>query len=63
MKYAIVIDGKVDNIVEWDGKTDYKPEGELVKLKDDQVVSIGWAYKDKKFVDPAPKKPVKPDYM
>lgn len=66
MRYAIVIDGKVDNIIEWDGKSEYKPDtGELFKLNDVPAsegqeekispVGIGWTLQDGKFIAPPSK--------
>lgn len=61
MKYAIVIDGKVDNLIELEPKSDFTPqEGELVKIKANQQVSMGWLYKNGKFTDPDPQEPEKP---
>lgn len=58
MRYAIVIDGKVDNVVEWDGITQYEPEpGELVKLHDQARVAAGWTYADGKFTEPESTQP------
>lgn len=56
MKYAIVDkDNVVENIVEYDGKTAYKPKGTLVKIKKDQIVDIGWLHKDGEFTEPKKK--------
>ena len=56
MKYAIVTKGKVENVIEYDGKSRLDVKGELVKA-DDVFVNVGFTYKDGKFTDPdAPKK-------
>jgi hypothetical protein len=53
--YAIVIDGVVDNVVVWDGVTEYNPEGLLLDLTDsDPEPGIGWDYDGEKFVDNRP---------
>lgn len=49
--YAVVINGIVDNIVVWDGETDWKPnEGEVVPISGS--VSIGWNYENGNFTPP-----------
>lgn len=55
MKYAIVKDNKVVNVIRWDGESRYTcPEGcELVKLQGKG--GIGWDYIDRDFVDNRPK--------
>ncbi|MCM7636307.1 hypothetical protein [Enterobacter roggenkampii] len=46
--YAVVVDGIVENLVEWDGESDWKPEeGEAILT--DGFVDIGWLYDGKKF--------------
>lgn len=42
MKYAIVKDGLVANLVEWDGSSDFTPDGELIKA--DENAWIGGEY-------------------
>lgn len=55
MRYAIVVKGKVTNVVEYDGKSRYKPdEGKLVKV-DTLPVGIDWTYEGGKFVEPVQK--------
>lgn len=57
MKYAIIKDGKVTNIIEYDGKSKYKADGDLVKVPADSTASTGWEYKNDKFIEPPkPKK-------
>lgn len=57
-KYAIIEDGAVTNIVEWDGEsaTWQPPEGTYAQLVPEGVsVCIGWTYLAKEgFVAPAP---------
>jgi hypothetical protein len=50
--YALVRNGKVVNVVVWDGESDYQPDGELVPL--DGPGGIGWDYVDGTFVDNRP---------
>jgi len=47
MKYAIVKDSFVTNIVEWDGSSEYAVDGELVQATD--VAYIGGAYDGSSF--------------
>ena len=42
MKYAIVKDSLVTNIVEWDGESEYNPDGELIQA--DANAWIGGEY-------------------
>lgn len=51
MRYAIVHDGTVENVVLWDGEADWTaPEGcDLVALSDDQRVGAGDTYDGEAF--------------
>ena len=44
MRYAIITDGTVENVIEWDGQTDYTTSGDLIQLNDEQTVSPGDTY-------------------
>ena len=49
--YAIVENGSVTNIVEWDGEAEWSPDaGEAVLV--DGSVGIGWSYSDSTFTAP-----------
>lgn len=51
--YAVVLDGKVINVIVWDGVTEYAPdEGELVPLTGN--AGIGWGYVNGEFIKPEP---------
>jgi hypothetical protein len=51
--YAVVVGGKVANVVVWDGVSDWKPsEGEVVPLTDN--AGIDWDYADGVFTDNRP---------
>ena len=54
MKYAIVKDNEVTNIVEWDGKSDFAPDGELVKATEDTKIGGSWDGNVFTFVEPDP---------
>ncbi|EMO4762579.1 TPA: hypothetical protein ACQZF0_000426 [Escherichia coli] len=57
MQYALVKNGIVENMIEWDGVTEYVPgEGFEVIMADNQVVQIGYKFDGKKFI--SPEKPV-----
>lgn len=57
MKYAIVKNDEIVNIVEYDGKSTYKPDGELVKIGNDSLAQPGWVRNKKgEFVEPKPDK-------
>jgi hypothetical protein len=52
-QYALIVDGVVENVVEWDGETRYEPVGELVLLVEGEGVGIGWKRnKNNKWVAP-----------
>jgi hypothetical protein len=53
--YAIVQDGKVTNVVVWDGVTPYNPEGELILVAGmTPEPGIDWDYDGENFVDNRP---------
>ena len=54
MKYAIVNSGIVDNIIEWDGSSEYQTDGIFIDA--DANASIGGVYADGAFV-PRPPEP------
>ena len=58
MKYAIIKSGIVENIVEWDGTSEYQTDGVLVEA--DANAYIGGVYADGAFVarppEPEPEK-------
>ena len=57
MKYAIVKDSLVTNIVEWDGSSEYQVDGELIQATD--VAYIGGEYNGS-FVARPPAPPYEP---
>ena len=58
MKYAIVKDSAVKNIIEWDGVSEFNVDGELIQA--DANAYIGGVYADGAFVarppEPEPEK-------
>lgn len=52
MKYALVKNNAVTNVVEWDGESEFETDGELVPVTGDQMVSIGYAYDGDSFIAP-----------
>lgn len=58
-KYAEVIDGKVTNIVMWNGEAEVAGSENFVEILDDVFVDLGMDYSKGKFVDNRPK-PVEP---
>ena len=50
--YAHIIEGKVVNVVIWDGESDLPFADKLVELTDN--AGIDWDYKDGKFTDNRP---------
>ena len=52
--YAVVQNGLVVNVIEWDGITDYDPgEGLELVLAEGRGVSIGYAWNGENFIAPA----------
>lgn len=49
--YAMIKDGVVFNVAEWDGKTDWNPDCQIVECPD-EYTGIGWGWNGKKFIPP-----------
>lgn len=49
--YAVVEDGRVTNIVLWDGETEWTPSSGYA-VQCDEGAGIGWLYADGKFTAP-----------
>jgi hypothetical protein len=56
--YALIQDGKVVNVIVWDGLSEFNSLADLVELTNN--AGIGWNYVDGKFSDNRPK-PTEPD--
>ncbi len=54
MKYAVVKNNEVTNIVEWDGESIYSPDGELVAATEDTKIGGSWDGNVFTFVTPEP---------
>lgn len=53
MRYAVIIDEVVVNVVEWDGETPWQaPDGSTVVPAEDPSIQIGVGYVDGAVVDP-----------
>lgn len=52
MRYAIVVDGIVTNVVLWDGEATWQTDGESVPLPDGSPVGIGWSWDGSEWVAP-----------
>lgn len=54
--YALVKNGKVENVISWDGVSEYDPgvEYTIIETKD---AAIGWSYDGSKFSPPPPPPP------
>jgi len=50
--YAMISNGVVRNIAEWDGVSAWEPEYEVVEIPEGMVVGIGWLYLDGEWQDP-----------
>lgn len=53
MRYAVVVDGIVTNVVLWDGESTWQPEGEVVAIPEDSPVGPDWTYDGSGFQRPA----------
>jgi hypothetical protein len=51
--YAIIEEGKVTNVVVWDGEAEWEDSDKAVEVQGN--AGIGWDYKDGKFTDNRPK--------
>lgn len=62
MRYAIVRNGIVENLTEWDGNAEtwHPPEGAKAEAFPEGAVSIGWTWNDGTPVDPNPPAAPKP---
>ena len=54
MKYAIINSGVVDNIVEWDGVSEYNVNGELIQADANAKIGGSWDGNVFSFVEPEP---------
>ena len=52
--YAHIIDGKVVNVLIWDGEAPYTSDEELVMIPEGTTAGIDWDYIDGEFVDNRP---------
>jgi hypothetical protein len=52
--YAHIVDGKVVNVLLWDGETPYITDQELVMIPEGTAAGIDWDYIDGKFIDNRP---------
>lgn len=59
MRYAIVKNGEVINIIEWDGLAEYLPAENCDVYDVVPEVSIGWTFVNEEFVAPDP--PILPE--
>lgn len=53
-RYAVIVDGKVDNVILWDGETDWVEDANTIALADDSPIGPGYAYDGVNFVAPSP---------
>lgn len=57
MNYAMVKDGIVVNVIDWDGSTPYTPPDGCELYEWEGVINIGWLWVDGAPVDPNPPPP------
>lgn len=51
MRYAVINNNIVENVIIWDGVSEYVTDAQLV-LIEDQTVDIGYSYIDNEFIKP-----------
>lgn len=51
-RYAMIKDGIVFNVAEWDGKTEWSPNCEIIECPDEFTGSPGDTWDGKKFITP-----------
>jgi len=51
MRYAVIENGTVTNVIVWDGETELNLGGELVNL-DGIIAGPGWSYNGTTFIAP-----------
>jgi len=55
MRYAIIKDGVVVNVILWDGQAEWQPpEGATLVNVDDIIFGPGYLYDGETFTDPSP---------
>ena len=54
MKYAIVKDSNVKNIIEWDGVSEFNVDGELIQVDANAKIGGSWDGNVFSFVEPEP---------
>jgi len=54
MKYAIINSGIVENIVEWDGSSEFNVDGELIQADANAKIGSSWDGNVFSFVEPEP---------
>lgn len=51
-RYAMIKDGIVFNVAEWDGETDWNPDCEVIECPDEYTGGIDWKWDGKNFIAP-----------
>jgi hypothetical protein len=59
MRYAVIKDGRVVNVVVWDGVSDWQPGDDVTVIDCPDDVGPGWTHSDEGFAPPPP--PPEPD--
>jgi hypothetical protein len=53
-KYAEILEGKVVNVLLWDGVSRYESKSQLVEIPESSHAGIDWDYNAGKFTDNRP---------
>jgi len=55
MRYAVIRDGMVQNVVLWDGQEPWNPGDEYTVIDCPPEVGVGWSHDDHGFQAPPPR--------
>lgn len=55
MRYMVIDNDKIINIVNWDGQSDWSPPNgaKIVKMNDDEIYGVGGKFVDNEYVPPS----------
>lgn len=53
MRYAMILNGRVENVILWDGEAEWRPGPEWFVLDCGPDVQVGWTYEDGVFARPS----------
>lgn len=54
MRYAVIRDGLVENVIAWDGKTEWTPDPDVSVIDCPDHVGPGWFHNESGWIAPPP---------